>query len=179
MLKIVTVPNPILRTRVKLVASVDKKIKKIISAMKQTLLGLKDPPGVGLAAPQVGLNLTLFVFKNKRQITAVINPKILDHADEEVLDIRKKHTMLEGCLSIPQYYGTVKRFSSVTISFLNENGVTQTQKFDMPEAVIIQHEMDHLEGKLFIDKLLKQKGKLYKVERNKEDNKEELVDVKI
>ncbi|MCL5676081.1 MAG: peptide deformylase [Patescibacteria group bacterium] len=177
MLKIITVPNQILRTPVKPISVVDKKIKNIIKEMTQTLVSLKDPPGVGLAAPQVGLNLSLFVFKNGKKISAVVNPKLISHSDEEVLDIRKKHTMLEGCLSIPYYYGTVKRFSIVTISYLDENGRALTQTFNMPEAVIIQHEMDHLEGKLFIDKLLKQKGRLYKIDKG--SNKEEMEEIEI
>lgn len=177
MYKIITVPNQILRTSVKRVAVVDKKIKKIAREMAETLVKLKDPPGVGLAAPQVGLNLSLFVFKNGNKISTIINPKLIAHSADEVLDVRNKHSMMEGCLSIPLYYGTVKRFSFVTISYQDENGQTHEEKFKMPQAVIIQHEMDHLEGKLFIDKLLWQKGKLYKVEKHKD--KEELVDVEI
>ncbi len=177
MFKIITVPDQILRTKVKPVAVFDKKIKNIAREMTQTLVKLTDPPGVGLAAPQVSLNLALFVFKNGKKITTVINPKLLSHSKDEVLDVRKKHSMLEGCLSIPLYYGTVKRYSAVSISYQDENGQTHEEEFHMPQAVIIQHEMDHLEGKLFIDKLLAQKGKLYKVEKHAK--KEELVDVEI
>ncbi len=177
MFKIVTVPNQILRTHTKPVGTIDKKIKNIAKEMTQTLVKLTDPPGVGLAAPQVGLNLALFVFKNGKKITTIINPKLISHSNEEVLDVRKKHSMLEGCLSIPLYYGTVKRYGSGIVAYQDENGQTHEEEFKMPQAVIVQHEMDHLEGKLFIDKLLAQKGKLYKVEKHKE--KEELVDVEI
>lgn len=180
MLKILTVPNPILRTRVKLVAVVSKRIKKLAQQMAETLIKLKDPPGVGLAAPQVGVNFSLFVFRNKNRITTVINPKLLSHSQEEVLDVRNKHTMLEGCLSIPRYYGKIKRFNDVKISYLDENGKEHLEEFKAPEAIIIQHEMDHLEGKLFVDKLLEQKGKLYKVENPPTgEDKEEMREVEI
>lgn len=172
MLKIITVPHQILRTPTKPVLVVDKRIKKLTQEMAQTLVALKDPPGVGLAAPQVGENLSLFVFKDKNRITTCLNPRLLEHTDKEVLDIRKKHTMLEGCLSIPHYYGALKRFLWVKISYLDENGQEHTEKFSLPESVIIQHEMDHLQGKLFVDRLLSQKGKLYKLDKKKGEMEE-------
>ena len=73
----------------------------------------------------------------------------------------------------------MKRYSTVTIAYQDENGQAHQEEFQMPEAVIVQHEMDHLEGKLFIDKLLAQKGKLFKVENPPAGGKEELVDVEI
>ena len=176
-MKIVTVPNQILRTPTKPVLKVDNKVKKIISDMTVTLKNMTNPKGVGLAANQVGLNISIFLFKQGRKIRAAVNPKIIWHSDVLVYDKRGTNTMLEGCLSIPLYYGTVKRYDQVKLGFLNENGEKCEELFSMPEAVIIQHETDHLNGHLFIDKLLTQKGKLYKVD--KREDKEEMVEVEI
>lgn len=176
-MKIVTVPNPILRKQVKEIKKIDAKVKKIVSDMIDTLEDLDNPKGVGLAANQVGIDLAIFVFRNGKKIEPVINPKLLWHSDLLALDVRKNSTMLEGCLSLPFYYGSVKRFDKVRISYLNLQGETVEKEFKIPEAVIIQHEMDHLQGKLFIDLLLKQKGKLYKINKNKKG--EELVQVAV
>lgn len=177
MLKIVTVPNPILREVAKPVSKVDAKVKKIVEEMLETVQNLDNPKGVGLAANQVGLNCSIFVFLNKKKFEPVINPKLIWHSDDVGLDVRKNSTMLEGCLSLPSYYGSVKRYNKVRIRYLNLDGKTVNAEFGMPESVIIQHEMDHLSGKLFIDQLFAQKGKLYKIEKNKKE--EELVEVEL
>jgi peptide deformylase len=176
MYKIVTVPNAILKKPVRKIAEIDNRIKKIAIEMAETLEKLDHPKGVGLAANQVGLDLAIFVFRDHNKIRPIINPQIIWHSNSEVLDQREKNTMLEGCLSIPNYYGTVKRYDRVKISYLDLDGKIREEEFGMPEAVIIQHETDHLNGKLFIEKLLQQKGKLYKYQDNK---KEELVEVQI
>ncbi|MBI3980522.1 peptide deformylase, partial [Candidatus Microgenomates bacterium] len=167
MFKIVTVPSPILREPAKPVDEVDDKIKKIVTEMVETLEKLDNPKGVGLAANQVGLKQTIFVFRNQDVIEPVINPTLLWHSTKQTLDVRKNSTMLEGCLSVPFYYGTVKRYEKIRISYFTLEGKRIEKEFKMPESIIIQHEMDHLSGKLFIDLLLKQKGRLYKVEKGK------------
>ena len=178
MLKIITAPNKILNKQLKPVQVVDKRIKQIVKEMTETLRNLDNPKGVGLAANQVSIDLAIFVFRQKNRIRPIINPKLISHSEQDVLDVRGKSTMLEGCLSIPKYYGTVKRFDEITIEYLLLDGTTTIETFKMPEAVIIQHEMDHLSGHLFIEKLLSQKGILYKVETNKE-GKDELVEVEL
>lgn len=178
MLRIVTAPNDILNRQLKPVEIFDRRVVKTVKDMTDTLRQLDNPKGVGLAANQVGINLAIFVFRFKNRIREIINPRLLSHSDNEVLDVRKKNTMLEGCLSVPKYYGTVKRFSEVKIEFHTMDGKIHTETFTMPEAVIIQHEMDHLNGHLFIEKLLIQKGILYKVQKGK-NGKDEMAEVEI
>lgn len=177
MLKIVTVPSKILSTPTKTVSVVDRYIKKICLDMIDTLKKLDNPKGVGLAANQINIPLSIFVFRDKKNIRPIINPRLLSHSDNLSLDQRGKNIMLEGCLSIPYYYGTVKRFNKVKIAFLDRSGKECEEEFSVPEAVIIQHEMDHLAGKLFVEKLLEQKGDLYKIDKT--DKEKSLVEVDI
>ncbi len=177
MLKIVTVPNDILHHPTKPIVHVDAKIIKIAAEMKEKLGIMTDPKGVGLAANQVGINLSLFVFRQASKIRTIINPKIIWQNKDLVFDKRGKNTMLEGCLSIPHYYGLIKRPSSIRLFFLDLENVTHEEEFNPPESIIIQHEVDHLEGKLFITRLLEQKGKLYKIDNTNKEK--DLVEVEI
>lgn len=154
-INIIRAPNPTLRIKT-------KPVKKITPALLQTLKQMiklaktfKDPEGVGLASTQIGLDECFFVVKNGQQFMAVINPKILSTG-------KRTRTYLEGCLSIPDYYGEVKRHSLIKVSCKDQVGQTITKTLKGIPAWIFQHEMDHLEGVLFPDKVLKQKGKFYK-----------------
>lgn len=164
--KIVQSGNPILRAKSKSVSSVDKKVKDLIKDLKDTLAIQKDPEGVGLAAPQIGKNLQIFVCNYKDFSRVVINPKIIaiTEMDKTEKEKKTKKEILEGCLSLPYYYGPLKRAKSVKVEFLNENGESITEEFKDFDAQIILHEIDHLKGILFIDHLLKEKKPLYKVE---------------
>jgi len=176
-LKIVDIKHPVLRKRAKPVKKIDKKIKKLIADMKETLLAQKDPEGVGLAAPQVGKALQIFIMHYPEEgfeAKAVINPKILKLEKEKKAKKRKKkrgEKLLEGCLSLPYYYGPVRRAKSVKIKYLDEEGKEQTETFTGFAAHIVQHETDHLKGKIFIDHILAQEAPLYYI---KEDDYEEV-----
>lgn len=164
--KIVQSGNTILRTKSKAVSSVDKKVKDLIKDLKDTLAVQKDPEGVGLAAPQIGRNLQVFVCNYKDFNRVVINPKILNIVELTKAEKEKKtkKEILEGCLSLPYYYGPLKRAKKVKVEYLNESGKKITEEFEDFNAQIILHEIDHLKGVLFIDHLLKEKKPLYKVE---------------
>jgi peptide deformylase len=163
--KILQSKDPILRRKSKPVARVDKKVLAIVKDLKDTLATQKDPEGVGLAAPQIGKNLQIFVASYKSFKRAVINPKIIkiERIKTKEQKSRKKE-ILEGCLSLPYYYGPLKRASRVTLNYLNEKGGEVTETFENFEAQIILHEIDHLNGILFVDRLLEEKKPLYKVE---------------
>lgn len=163
-LKIVEIPNEILRQKSKPVGKVDKKVKKLISDMQETLEAQKNPEGVGLAASQVGKALRLFVVSYKGEKRAVINPEVLEKAKPKTKTAKSeaKEMPLEGCLSLPQYYGPVKRAQRIKIKYLNEKGQEVTEEFKGFMAQIVAHELDHLEGKIFIDRVLEQKVPLYK-----------------
>ena len=147
------------------VAGLDKKVAAIIQDLKDTLIIQKDPEGVGLAAPQIGKNLRIFVINHLGVQRVIINPKILKSTNAAVTKKAKKETIMEGCLSLPNYYGDLKRASLVKIKYLNEEGKEAIEVFDGLYAQIVLHEIDHLEGKLFIDRLLEQKQPLYKLNK--------------
>jgi len=165
MYKIVPAPNEILRAKAKPVEFPFPKLKEILREMEKTLLAQKDPEGVGLAANQVGLSYQLFLarFSTKKTepIRVFINPQITDHSEETQEET--KNSPLEGCLSIPKYYGIVQRWKSVTLKYQDENGKLLIENFEGFPAVVIQHEMDHLNGKIFVERILEQNGKLYKI----------------
>lgn len=165
-LKVVGVKNPILRQIAKSVTKIDKKILELIKNMLETLDSQEDPEGVGLAAPQVGKSLRIFIVSYKNLKRVVINPEILEISKQN-LSLRdktkkKKKDILEGCLSLPHYYGPIKRARQIKIKFMNEKGETQIEEFTGFNAQIISHEIDHLNGILFVDKILEQKAPLYK-----------------
>lgn len=160
---ILNVKDPILRTKCKSVIKVDKKISELIKDLKDTLKVQKDPEGVGLAAPQIGKNLRVFVIMPEPgKCRAFINAHIVKF--EKGKNNMKKNAskkIMEGCLSLPNYYGPLMRSWSITVNYLDEKGEKKNEKFVGLEAQIILHEIDHLEGVLFIDRLLEQKTPLY------------------
>ncbi len=164
--------NPRLRIKSKPVARLDKKIHLLIKDLKDTLLAQKDPEGIGLAAPQIGKNVRVFVIKPKDKISVIINPEILS-VGKPKSSKKEKPNLMEGCLSLPHFYGPIKRPRKIKIKFINEKGEQEVKEFTGLEAQIIQHEIDHLNGVLFIDRLLEQKKPLYEY-KNGEWEKVEL-----
>jgi peptide deformylase len=164
--KILQSKDPILRRKSKPVTVVDKKILKLVQDLRDTLSIQKEPEGVGLAAPQIGKNLRVFIANYKGFDRVVINPEILKiEKIATKTNIKKsKKEILEGCLSLPYYYGPLKRAPKITIKYLNEKGEEVTETFEGFNAQIIMHEIDHLEGVLFVDHLLREKKPLYKVQ---------------
>ena len=188
MLKIIAAPNPILSQSARLVLRVDERILGLIKEMKKTLLSAKDPEGVGLAAPQVGKLLSLFIAKPKPKssIQVFINPKVIANEKHlttnrlevsgkklgvssqklEVRSQKSKVSKLEGCLSLQNIWGEVKRNPQITASYLDGRENSHTKVFKGFMATIIQHETDHLNGILFPKRVLEQNGKLYKSKKN-------------
>lgn len=169
-MKILTVPNPILSQKTKPVKKIDGKIKRLVKEMIKTLEAQTDPPGVGLAAPQVGENLALFIIKPKKKAKpqVFINPKIIKSKTQNPKSeinpkpkIKKKKIPLEGCLSIPKIWGVVKRSDKILLEYQDLSGQKKTEWFSDFPAVIIQHEIDHLEGILFTKRAIDQNSPLY------------------
>jgi peptide deformylase len=160
---ILGVKEPTLRIKSKPVLKIDKKIDTLIRDLKDTLVIQKDPEGVGLAAPQIGRNVRLFVIMpSPKDLRVYINPEILSISTEK--NMPKTSTgkkIMEGCLSLPHYYGPLRRSQEVKVKFMDGFGKIQTETLKGLEAQIIQHEVDHLEGVLFIDRLIEQKTPLY------------------
>lgn len=168
---IVDAKNPILRRNAKPVIKIDRKIEVIARDLVDTLKCQKDPEGVGLAAPQIGKSLRLFAMVWKGGFRVIINPEIIsvEKSGSSKNPKKKNKNILEGCLSIPNYYGPLKRPSRIKIRFWDTDGKTQTEEFTGFPAQIVQHEIDHLNGKLFTDEIIKQKKPLYKLDPKSDD----------
>lgn len=155
-LKIFHYPEPVLRVKAEPVAQVDDEIRTLVRDMAETMYAA---PGVGLAAPQVGISKRVIVLDCSRseeppQLIAAINPQIIAAQGESFEE--------EGCLSVPGYYSQVKRSAEVTVRYLDLDGQTVETACDGLLAVAFQHEIDHLEGILFIDHLSSLKKGLFK-----------------
>lgn len=143
MLEIVKYPNPILREKSEEIKDpTDPKIKQLIADMTATL---RAHEGLGLAAPQVGYNLCLFVLEVDNELFVLINPQIKKLSGDKVL-------MEEGCLSFPGKYLPVKRYQKVKVRALDSNGKKQIIRAKGLLSRALQHEIDHLDAILFIDR---------------------------
>jgi len=148
-LDILHYPDPRLRTRAEPVATVDDDIRKLVDDMLETMY---DAPGIGLAATQVNVHkqvIVIDVSETRDQPLVLINPMILRADGEEEME--------EGCLSVPEIYDTVRRAQRVEVRALGRDGKPFEMEADGLLAVCIQHEMDHLNGKLFVDYLSQMK----------------------
>ncbi len=164
-LPVVKIPNKVLTTQTKSVKSVDAKIKKLIADMEETLAAQTDPEGVGLAATQVGYSLSLFIMKPSKtaKARAFINPSIKEViAKTQQVAEKKDKSSLEGCLSIDRIWSPIRRPQKVLVSYMNEEGVLKEEWFEGFDAVIVQHEVDHLQGILFTQRALEQNKRIFK-----------------
>ena len=164
LLDILRFPDERLRTKAKLIEEVDQEVQQIVKDMFETMY---EAPGIGLAATQVDIHRQIVVMdisEEKDQPLCLINPVIL-HAEGA-----EKHE--EGCLSVPAYYAEVERAKKIKIQALDEKGESFELEADELLAVCIQHEMDHLKGKLFVDYLspLKQQRLRKKIEKMAKQN---------
>jgi len=144
-LNILEFPDPRLTTVAKEVADFDDDLKKLVADMTETMYAAR---GIGLAATQVNVHkrlLVLDVSENQDQPRVYINPQIVDSTGEQVYE--------EGCLSVPGIYADVKRAEKVTVRAQNVDGSTFEEQLEGLHAVCVQHEMDHLIGRLFVDYL--------------------------
>ncbi len=160
-LPILHFPDPRLRSVSRAVRSVDDSLRAFIDDMFETMY---DAPGVGLAAPQVDRLERIIVIdisEDRSQPLCFINPQILSAEGEEVTE--------EGCLSVPSIYEKVKRASRVRVAYLDRDGKASEMEVDGLLSVCVQHEIDHLDGKLFVDYLsnLKKSRVMKKLEKNR------------
>lgn len=158
-LKIHTWPDKILKKKCHKIDIVDDNIKKILSEMI-SLMRVSD--GIGLAANQVGLNLSLVVAEIDNKLYTLINPQIIKSEGSI--------SFLEGCLSFPGLELNIKRKKKIVISALNQEGQEIKEELEGLVAIVLQHEIDHIQGVVFIDRIsfwqkLKIKGKLKKISK--------------
>lgn len=170
---ILTVPNHKLRQPTQAVTKVDNGLKQFIERLGQTLVNKKNPTGVGLAAPQVGNQKSVFAtylpdgITQQQKLAIFINPQVVDHSDILIIGENKKAKKAreEGCLSIPSIYGVVPRWQWVKFAFdqLEGNQLIRTEAvFQDFAARVMQHEYDHLSGILFTDRIIEHNLPVYK-----------------
>lgn len=156
-LPILTYPDPRLRSRSSSVETINIEIKRLLDDMAETMY---DAPGVGLAAPQVGVNVRAIVIditakeEDSPGLIKLINPDIIYSEGEQIGE--------EGCLSIPGFASLVRRKESLRVRGLNEEGKLSEIDASGLFARVLQHEIDHLDGILFIDRLSRLKRELFK-----------------
>jgi len=147
-------PDPILKQKAKRVRAIDGSVKKLIIDMIETMHS--DPGRVGLAAPQVGVSLRVIVIGlPEAEDIAIVNPEIVRRRGERLIN--------EGCLSVPGYFGQVKRAESVTVKGRDQSGKEIRIKAEGLLAQALEHEIDHINGVLYLDHL-ESTDKLYKIE---------------
>ncbi len=155
--KIFKYPEPVLRQKTETISSFDAQLAKLVQDMAETMC---DAPGIGLAAPQIGQSVKLIVVditkdkEDDRQYMPLINPEIVAHEGTQIDE--------EGCLSVLDLTASVKRHKKVTVSYQDLQGQAQELSAEDRFAVVLQHEIDHLNGILFIDHLSPLKRALYK-----------------
>ena len=143
-LKIRLYPDPVLREATLPVTDVDDSVRKLVADMTETM---RAAPGVGLAAPQVGVQRRVLVYSlgTEEPVHALVNPEILERSGEQIDD--------EGCLSIPGLTFPVPRAERIVVRGLDADGQPMSLEAEEFEARVIQHEVDHLDGVLFLDRL--------------------------
>lgn len=163
-LKILEYPDPFLTRKAVGVDQIDDALQELIEDMAETMF---DAPGVGLAAPQVGSDKRLIVYTpdvgletdddatSSRRFTALINPEIISGSGKIISE-------KEACLSVPDYSADVKRYETVTVRALNRDGKQLEFDAEGIQAVIMQHEIDHLDGILYIDRISRLKRNMYR-----------------
>ncbi|MCB2227240.1 MAG: peptide deformylase [Desulfarculaceae bacterium] len=162
LLPIKTFPDPCLSRACRQVEVVDDDLRQLAADMLETMY---DAPGVGLAAPQVGSDLRMVVIdcssrEEDPQPMVLVNPRIVEAEGALVFE--------EGCLSVPEFTADVTRYERVVVEALDGEGRPVRVEGDGLMAVCLQHELDHLEGRLFIDRISPLKRSLYKKRRAKQ-----------
>ena len=159
--RIIEYPDPILRVKATNVEHFDEELKTLVTDMAETMY---DAPGIGLAAPQVAASVRVIVVDitepgEEHQFMAMINPEITLQEAKQIDE--------EGCLSVPELTANVERYKKIGITYFDEEGEQHELLAEDRFAVVLQHEIDHLNGILFIDHLSPLKRNLYKKKRKK------------
>jgi peptide deformylase len=159
--KILLYPHPLLKKPARSVERIDPEIQSLVTDLIDTMRA--GPGSVGVAAPQIGVSLRVCVVdvsanrhgkENNHGLLVMINP--------ETITAQGAATMREGCMSVPDYTGEVQRFTEITVRYTDGDGGLREVSASGFEAVAIQHEMDHLDGMLFLDRIVSLKTGLFR-----------------
>jgi len=168
LLEIITYPDKRLRDRSQEVTVFDTKLHELLDAMYITMLAKN---GVGLAAIQVGVPIRVLIINIPEESGEQKRENLLEVINPEILEGYGSVKFNEGCLSVPEYYDDVERYDYVKVKYCNRNGEEKIIEANGYEAVAFQHEMDHLNGNLFIDKISIVKRKKFEKEFKKNQKK--------
>jgi len=155
--KIYKYPDPVLRKKTEKITSFDKDLKNLVEDMAETMY---DAPGIGLAAPQIGQSVKLIVVditedpEGEKKYMPMINPEIIVQEGNQLDE--------EGCLSVPELTANVNRYNEITVTYQDLEGNSRELSTENRFAVVLQHEIDHINGVLFLDHLSPLKRSLYK-----------------
>ena len=162
--EVIQFPDPRLKEVSKPIATVDDEIRELARDMIEVMY---DEPGIGLAAPQVGASIRLFVIDTEWSDEEVgKNPMVV--LNPEISEREGRITWEEGCLSVPDYTAIVERDARITLRGMDLDGNPIEETVEGLRAVCIQHEVDHLDGVLFIDRISRLKRSLYVKKRKKQ-----------
>ncbi|MDD2389531.1 MAG: peptide deformylase [Desulfobacterales bacterium] len=154
--EVLTYPDKFLKQPTRPVEQVDTTIQNIIDKMAKTMY---EAPGIGLAANQVGVGQSIITYDvssgEERNLQVLINPKIISHEGSILSEA-------EGCLSVPDFRADVNRAEKVMVKGLDREGNPVSIEAEGMQAIVLQHEIDHLNGKLFIDRISPLKREMYK-----------------
>lgn len=156
---IVLLGDPILRQKSKKIHRMDDAARRLVQDLADTVKA--TPNGAGLSAPQIGVPLRAIVTYVDEKLKILVNPEVVEESD----DVEEA---MEGCLSIPSWYGPVERSTRVTVRGLSKSGKPAKFKAEGLEARCFLHEIDHLNGVLFLDRLT-DRNRLHKVESDEEE----------
>ncbi len=165
----VALPDEKIRQTSNKVLTFDKNLHKLIKDLKDTSMAQENPPALGLAAPQINVKKRVFVARIRNKFKPFVNAKLLKIT-------KTQSAYLEGCFSVPGQYGHAARPTEIDVEAQDAFGKKFTRHYKGLPARIIQHEIDHLDGILYIDHVFAQNGKLFRVEKDKK-GKEILVEV--
>ena len=154
---ILVLPNPVLRRKANKVKKSDKGIKQLVENMIDTM---RDANGVGLAANQIGIlqRIAVIQLPDEEKVTVLINPELIEKQGQREIE--------EGCLSLPGYQGLVTRSETVSVKAMDLNWKKQIINGDGLMAQALEHEIDHLNGNVYVERLVS-KNKIWKIEKRK------------
>ena len=155
-LEIITYPHELLKSAAQPVEQIDGKLQSLIDKMAETMY---EAPGIGLAAVQVNVDQSLLIYdlaprEERRDLQVLINPKIIEREGDIISEN-------EGCLSVPDFRADVKRSGRILVEGFDREGRPLRREAEGMLAIVLQHEIDHLNGTLFIDRISKLKRQLY------------------
>lgn len=163
--EIIKLPETRIRQKSQDVVSFDESLRSLITDLVDVSVIQEDPPALGMAAPQIGVLKRVFVARVRNKFRPFVNPKIIKASDKET-------SLMEGCFSVTALYGQVIRPIEIDVEYQDAYGKKVVAKLKGLAAKIFQHELDHLNGTLFIDHVNAQNGKMFRSVKNKEGQEE-------